>query len=224
MSKPGDKDIISERVIQYVDDPKNSSALAKIHEMSNKAKRSGKSPTQVHRNRIMNVEEDEPVDKNKNNNNFNRRSLHFATVKQKNINLFNKNRLSDKVVSQNDKKPSGNIRASGKKEYAWDKKNNRLVEKPILEDKENEEKQEIIDKLKEYKKNREAEKKKDDKLTFGDDESDDEDIKKELKKLNIDTADFKKGNVTVKVITEEYDEKGNKIYRKEVTTNKVIKK
>ncbi len=32
-----------------------------------------------------------------------------------------------------------------------------------------------------------------------------------------------KGNVKVKVITEEYDENGNKIYSKEVTTNKLPK-
>ena len=51
MSKKGDdkkkedeKDVISDRHIRYIDDPKDSSVLAKIHEMSNKAKRSGKSP------------------------------------------------------------------------------------------------------------------------------------------------------------------------------------
>lgn len=299
--KVNDKDIISERVIQYVDDPKNSSALAKIHEMSNKAKHGGKSPTQVHRNRLMNVEEDEPGDKNQNKN-FNRRTLHFATVKQQNLNLFNKNKGNDKNISQNTTGGS-NMRRSFKPEYVWDKSINRLVEKgtenkrkfkndtaPIKEDKEKEEKEEIIEKLKQYRKNKEdtvnkkrisikipkenkkeaeivyekkyvqdgeeeeVEKetkntkiykkivkkepgtkvvitkkvieeeveKKDEKLEF-DDSSDEEDIKKELKKLKINPSDLAKGNVKVKIITEEYDDKGNKIFSKEITTNKLPK-
>ena len=60
------------------------------------------------------------------------------------------------------------------------------------------------------------------KLAFND-SSDEEDIQRELKKLNIDPSEYSKGNVKVKVITEEYDEKGNKIYSKEFTTNKLPK-
>ena len=44
-----------------------------------------------------------------------------------------------------------------------------------------------------------------------------------MKKLNINPSECKRGSVQVKVITEEYDEKGNKIYSKEYTTNKLPK-
>ena len=300
-----------ERVVQYVDDPKNSSALAKIHEMSNKAKQRGKSPTQIHhiKHRVgfMGPEPDEDKNKNKQSKeSFNRRSQHFATVKSNKINL--NIRDSDKNVA--------------KKEYVWDKTINRLVEKdstevkkpevyphrverkyqkqtePIKEDQKTEEKVEIIEKLKEYKKNKDNGKKKriainvpkangkfseivyekklvkdeeedvddeeewernfpgsknakfyrkivknepgskvvitkrvieetseqkNDKLVFDNDSSDEEDIRKELRKLRINPSDMTKGNVKVKVITEEYDENGNKIYSKEVTTNKLPK-
>ena len=317
-----DKTQISQRIIQYVDDPKNSSALAKIHEMSNKAKHSGKSPAQFRRSHFIPkieepiIEKNEKNETNKNNPNFQRRSVHYATVKP-NMSLLNKNlRNSEKI--------------SDKKEYVWDKSINRLVEKsdkpspnpkiekkeekpkpsrierkiekpkrqyqketePIKEDKDKEEKTEIIERLKEYRKNKENdgnkkrisvkvpkgnekyseivyEKKvvrddededdfekdskntkyykkivknepgskvvitkkvieenyeqKEDKFHFDNDSSDEEDIKKELKKLKINPSDLSKGNVKVKIITEEYDEKGNKVYSKEVTTNKLPK-
>ena len=168
---------ISERVIQYMDDPKNSSALAKIHEMSNKAKHAGKSPAQYRRFNIMNVEEDDRINKNQSKVNYVRRSGHYATVKNQNINLINKNLRKGENNSNN------------KKEYVWDKTLNRLVEKegkhkegkgiikektfqqekkneyipkrqfqkesePIKEDQEKEEKNEIIEKLKQYRKNK----------------------------------------------------------------------
>ena len=319
---------ISQRIIQYVDDPKNSSALAKIHEMSNKAKRAGKSPAQFRRSHFIpkieepiiekneTIETNEANETNKKNPNFQRRSVHYATVKP-NISLLNKNFRNREKMSD-------------KKEYVWDKSINRLVEKsdnqnpnskigkkeenpkpsrierkieplpkrkyekvtePIKEDKDKEEKIEIIEKLKEYGKNKENdgnkkrisikvpkgnekyseivyEKKvvkdddededfgkdskntkyykkivknepgskviitkkvieenyeqKDDKLEF-DDSSDEEDIRKELKKLKINPSDLTKGSVKVKIVTEEYDEKGNKVYSKEVTTNKLPK-
>lgn len=309
---------ISERVIQYMDDPKNSSALAKIHEMSNKAKHAGKSPAQYRRFNIMNVEEDDRINKNQSKVNYVRRSGHYATVKNQNINLINKNLRKGENNSNN------------KKEYVGDKTLNRLVEKegkhkegkgtikektfqqekkneyipkrqfqkesePIKEDQEKEEKNEIIEKLKQYRKNKQNDinnkkriaiqvpkgnekyseivyekkivkegedeeddfekeiqgaktkvykkilknepgtkviitkkiieeniEKKDEKLVF-DDSSDEEDITKELKKLKINPSELTKGNIKVKVITEEYDEKGNKIYSKEVTTNKLPK-
>ena len=317
---------ISQRIVQYVDDPKNSSALAKIHEMSNKAKRTGKSPAQFRRSYFIPKIEEPIIEKNEKNEKnepnkknpiFQRRSVHYSTVKP-NMTLLNKNlRNSEKV--------------SGKKEFVWDKSINRLVEKsdnpnpnpkiekkeekpkpsrierkvepqpkrqyqketePIKEDKDKEEKNEIIERLKEYRKNKENdgnkkrisvkvpkgnekyseivyEKKvlkddededdfekdskntkyykkivknepgskvvitkkvieenyeqKDDKLEFDNDSSDEEDIRKELKKLKINPSDLSKGNVKVKIITEEYDEKGNKVYSKEVTTNKLPK-
>ena len=309
---------ISERVIQYMDDPKNSSALAKIHEMSNKAKHAGKSPAQSRRFNIMNEEEDDRINKNQSKVNYVRRSGHYATVKNQNINLINKTLRKSEKNSNN------------KKEYLWDKTLNRVVEKedkykeskgimeektfqqekkneyipkrqfkketePIKEDQEKEEKNEIIEKLKQYRKNKqndlnnkkriaikvpkgnekyseivyekkivkegedeeedfakemqgpktkvykkilknqpgtkviitkkiieENNEKKDEKLVF-DDSSDEEDITKELKKLRINPSELTKGNIKVKVITEEYDEKGNKIYSKEVTTNKLPK-
>ena len=301
-----------------MDDPKNSSALAKIHEMSNKAKKSGKSPTQSRKFHIMSVEEDDKANKIQSKVNYARRSGHYATVKNQNINLINQN------LRKSEKMPSN------KKEYVWDKTLNRLIEKdgnsnedkdkikektykqekkkeyapkrqtniepePIKEDQEKEEKNEIIEKLKQYRKNKQNDtnnkkriaikvpkgnekyseivyekkivkegedegddfekempgaktrvykkikknepgskviitkkiieenvEKKDEKLMF-DDSSDEEDITKELKKLKINPSDLTKGNIKVKVITEEYDENGNKIYSKEVTTNKLPK-
>jgi len=309
MKRRGKNEPKVERIVQFVDDPKNSDALARIHEMSTKAKNKGKSPTQVHRVRFMGQE---PDDKNKEQpkETFNRRRQHFATVKSNKINLNIKD--SDK-----------NVGNTGKKEYVWDKKINRLVEKdsseikkpdvyqnriekkyqtktePIKEDQKTEEKVEIIEKLKEYKKKNDDGKKKriainvpkangkysnivyekkmvkdgeedfddddddweknfpgaknakvyrkivknepgqkvvitkkvieesseqkNDNLHFDNDSSDEEDIKKELRKLRINPSDMTKGNVKVKVITEEYDENGNKIYSKEVTTNKLPK-
>ena len=314
---------ISQRIVQYVDDPKNSSALAKIHEMSNKAKRTGKSPAQFRRSHFIPKIEEPIIEKNEKNEPnkkdpiFQRRSVHYATVKP-NMSLLNKNLRKNENVSD-------------KKEFVWDKSINRLVEKsdnpnpnpkiekkeekpkpprierkvephpkrqyqketePIKEDKDKEEKNEIIERLKEYRKNKENdgnkkrisvkvpkgnekyseivyEKKvvkddededdfekdskntkyykkivknepgskvvitkkvieenyeqKDDKLEFDNDSSDEEDIRKELKKLKINPSDLSKGNVKVKIVTEEYDEKGNKVYSKEVTTNKLPK-
>jgi hypothetical protein len=286
---------ISERVVQYVDDPKNSSALAKIHEMSNKAKRTGKSPTQLRRSYFEKKAMDPKEDKN-----FNRRSSHFATVKQDfNLNLFNKNINTNLNPPKDEKKER-----KDKKEFVWDKSNNNRFggkdsrkfknePEPIKEDKEKEEKVEIIEKLREYRKKKENEAKNkkikiqvpkgndkfseivyekkilpenedeedlkessgskntrfykkivknapgsktvitkkvieenieqtDEKLNF-DNDSDDEDIKRELQKLKLNPSQLSKGNIKVKIITEEYDEKGNKIYSKEYTTNKLPK-
>ena len=347
--KDDEKAEISQRIIQYVDDPKNSSALAKIHEMSDKAKRTGLSPAQLRRSYIKNMEKNEnkKVDINKH-----RRSQQFLTVKeQKNFNIFNKD-FADKNEPPREKQKD-------KKDFVWDKSANRLAEKdqvnntrsqvnntrsqvnntrsqynnprpqesntsqvnntrnkkvetkvetqtknkyqndtePIKEDQDKEDKGEIIDKLREYKKKRELEGKnkkrikiqvpkgnekyseivyekknldededeedfkdikdssgskntkfykktvkngpgsktvitkkiieenleqKYDKFNF-DDSDDDEDIRRELKKLKLNPSQVSKGNVKVKIITEEYDEKGNKVYSKEVTTNKIPK-
>ena len=207
--KDDEKAEISQRIIQYVDDPKNSSALAKIHEMSDKAKRTGLSPAQLRRSYIKNMEKNEnkKVDINKH-----RRSQQFLTVKeQKNFNIFNKD-FADKNEPPRDKQKD-------KKDFVWDKSANRLAEKdqvnntrsqvnntrsqvnntrsqynnprpqesntsqvnntrtkkvetkvetqtknkyqndtePIKEDQDKEDKGEIIDKLREYKKKRELE-------------------------------------------------------------------
>ena len=284
MRKKGNNEPKIKRIVQFVDDPKNSSALAKIHEISNKAKNRGKSPTQVNRVRFMGQE---PDDKNKQpKETFNRRRQHFATVKSNKLNLG---------IKDNDKN-------TPKEEYVWDKAINRLVlkdsseiknpdsypnrverkyqkksepeytkkddgkkkriainvpkangkysnivyEKKLVKDGEDD-----FDDEDEWEKNYpgaknakvykkiiknepgskvvitkkviESTEQKNDNLHFDNDSSDEEDIKKELRKLRLNPSDMTKGNVKVKVITEEYDENGNKIYSKEVTTNKLPK-
>ena len=324
-NKPKEDDKI-ERVVQYVDDPKNSSALAKIHEMSDKAKRSGKSPGQMR----YSYKKNEPFDKKPDDNNFNRRKEHFGTVKQQNYNLHLSNKNSNKNI----------VPPKDTTEFVWDKTTNRLVEKnkvsntqnyvnntriqannprsqvnntrnqkvetkverkykndtqPIRENKDKEEKGEIVDRLRDYRKNRDIEgnnkkrikiqvpkgnekfseivyekkvlpeedEEEDFKDTSGskntkfykkivksgpgsktvitkkiieenmdqqydnqfnfNDSGDDEDIRRELKKLKLNPSQVSKENVQVKIITEEYDENGNKVYSKEYTTNKLPK-
>ena len=65
-----DDDEITKKVVQYVDDPKNSSALAMIHEMSDRAKKAGRSPAIIYnrRMRVDNVEQNNNKINNKNNN------------------------------------------------------------------------------------------------------------------------------------------------------------
>ena len=82
--------------------------------MSNKAKHAGKSPAQFRRSHFIPKIEEPIIEKNennskneinKNNPNFQRRSVHYATVKP-NMSLLNKNlRNSEKI--------------SDKKEYVW---------------------------------------------------------------------------------------------------------
>ena len=62
-----------------------------------------------------------------------------------------------------------------------------------------------------------------DKLQFDNDSDDDIDFEKEFKEFDLNPSEFSKQNVKVKVVTEEYDEKGNKIYSKEYTSNKLPK-
>ena len=182
--------------------------------MSDKAKRTGKSPAQLQNRRSL--KNSEQFEKKQDDINYNRRNQHFATVKQENnINLLNNN-SNKKVAPPKDTQKD-------KKEFVWDKSNNRLVEKdkvsntqsyvsntqsysnstrsqvnnprsqvnnprsqvnntrsqkvetkvetqtkrkyqndtePIREDQDKEDKGEIIDKLRQYKKNRENEGKK----------------------------------------------------------------
>ena len=133
---------VTTRVVQFVDDPKDSSALAKIHELSNKAKQGGKSPIHF---RYIRFKEDEP--KNQVKSNFNRRKAHFATVKHQGYNVFKERRakskpkVSDKNVEEQSKPAKNNSNSnlynlSGdnvkyKTEYVWDKSINRLVEKKV---------------------------------------------------------------------------------------------
>ena len=343
------------RVVQFIDDPKNSSALAKIHEMSNKAKGKRQSPTHF---RHIRIKEDEPTEKDNKgaDNNFNRRKAHFATVKHKTLNILpsqqpeistkNNDNVPEKKTGKNNSNsnlynPSGD-NVKYKTEYVWDKSINRLVEKKvpldqgeavpekkpeprpqprrveqrtekvekrssykaerkvqpkkeekpnpkpkynagndeIKEESQKEEKEEIIEKLMDYRKKNEGVKKKisykipkgnekysevvyekevgnskntkvfkkiiknepgskviitkkvieessensgGDKLQFDNDSDDDEDFEKEFKEFDLNPTEFSKQNVKVKVVTEEYDEKGNKIYSKEYTSNKLPK-
>ena len=350
------------RVVQFVDDPKNSSALAKIHEMSNKAKRQGQSPKYM---RHIRIKEDEPTEKDGKgaDNNFNRRKAHFATVKHKTLNILPKqqpevstetnNNVQEKKSGKNNSNsnlynPNGD-NVKYKTEYVWDKSINRLVEKKvpidqdeavpekkpeprpqprrveqktekvekrssykaerkvqpkkeystgkdeIKEEAQKEEKEEIIEKLVDYRKKNEGIKKKisykipkgnekytdvvyekkilgddeeddddfekqignskntkvfkkiiknepgskiiitkkvieessentgGDKLQFDNDSDDDEDFEKEFRDFDLNPSEFSKQNVKVKVVTEEYDEKGNKVYSREYTSNKLPK-
>jgi hypothetical protein len=350
------------RVVQFVDDPKNSSALAKIHEMSNKAKRQGQSPKYM---RHIRIKEDEPTEKDGKgaDNNFNRRKAHFATVKHKTLNILPKqqpevstetnNNVQEKKSGKNNSNsnlynPNGD-NVKYKTEYVWDKSINRLVEKKvpidqeeavpekkpeprpqprrveqktekvekrssykaerkvqpkkeystgkdeIKEEAQKEEKEEIIEKLVDYRKKNEGIKKKisykipkgnekysevvyekkilgddeeddddfekqignskntkvfkkiiknepgskiiitkkvieessentgGDKLQFDNDSDDDLDFEKEFRDFDLNPSEFSKQNVKVKVVTEEYDEEGNKVYSREYTSNKLPK-
>ena len=379
-AKKNEEDEKVTRVVQFVDDPKDSSALAKIHEMSNKAKKKGQSPTHV---RHIRIKEDEPTEKDNKDtdNNFSRRKAHFATVKHKTLNILKPRQQPETTTENNnnveERRPgkhnsnsnlynlSDNVKY--KTEYVWDKSINRLVEKKIpinqgeaeqekkpdpkpqrsqpkpieqkpqkvveqkpqkvveqrssykaerkvqpkkeekpknkynagndeiKEESQKEEKEEIIEKLMDYRKKNEGLKKKisykipkgnekysevvyekkilcddeedddsfekevgnskntkvfkkiiknepgskiiitkkvieessentgGDKLQFDNDSDDDEDFEKEFREFDLNPSEFSKQNVKVKVVTEEYDEKGNKVYSREYTSNKLPK-
>ncbi len=333
-SKAIEDERITKRVVQFVDDPKNSDALAKIHEMSNKAKKAGKSPTHMSH---IHIKDD---DADKNDGGFNRRRAHFATVKHQNLNIFKDKqpiketsefttstttKTTNITTNKGNKNNNNNPNEGGnsKKEYVWDKSINRLVEKTVGADsnantkaeepkeekssrlKRNykkdapQEKEEVVERVKRYRKekdgkNDEGFKKKIsvkvprgnekyseivyEKKVLGNDDnfddedlkqemtsggkstkvyrkvvqnepgskmvitkkvieenserkdsgnlqfdSDDEDIEKHLKEFNINPSELSKKNVKIKIITEEYDENGNKIASKEITTNKLPK-
>ena len=281
--------IIASKEVKFVNDPNNLSALAKIHEMSNKAKerRARKSPTHIsHIHVDVNLNQED-------NSKFSRRKNHFATMKYP---AFNNNygllRQKDDILKGEGMRKSyinNKEKTKGQKiEYVWDKNLNRLVEKnpgglekiDETEEKINTEKKyepkksdknEILQKLKDYKKSDSMKKtevlyekkvikedeneddinldknttgtkntkiykkivkddkgskiiiekiveevsgNKDDNLVF-DDDSDDEDIEKEL---NTDKKDMK-----YQIIKEKFDPQGNKIYSKEIYTNKFPK-
>ena len=162
--------IITSKEVKFVNDPKNLSALAKIHEMSNKAKerRARKSPTHIsHIHVDVNLNQED-------NSKFSRRKNHFATMKYP---AFNNNygllRQKDDILKGEGMRKSyinNKEKTKGQKiEYVWDKNLNRLVEKKSgglekideTEEKINTEKKyetkksdknEILQKLKDYKK------------------------------------------------------------------------
>ena len=285
-------DDITTKEVKFVNDPKNLSALAKIHEISNKAKekrerRARQSPNHINHIR---VNENLRMDKNQEEN-FSRRKSHFPTMVYPGLNSLLKPKdliqkgegMRRSYINNKEKEQKGY-----KSEFIWDKKLNKLVEKKVplatldqIEEKDEKvepEKKEIIQKLKDYKKNKDSnlgknteitiEKKvvkegeiddnddknvvgskntkiykkvvkdengskiiikkvveevteghKDDKLVFED--SDDEDMENEIKDIEKDPAVNK--NLKYQVIKEKFDPQGNKIYTKEILTNKLPK-
>ena len=285
-------DDITTKEVKFVNDPKNLSALAKIHEISNKAKekrerRARQSPNHINHIR---VNENLRMDKNQEEN-FSRRKSHFPTMVYPGLNSLLKPKdliqkgegMRRSYINNKEKEQKGY-----KSEFIWDKKLNKLVEKKVplatldqIEEKDEKvepEKKEIIQKLKDYKKNKDSnlgknteitiEKKvvkegeiddnddknvvgsknskiykkvvkdengskiiikkvveevteghKDDKLVFED--SDDEDIENETKDIEKDPAKDK--NLKYQIIKEKFDPQGNKIYTKEILTNKLPK-
>jgi len=230
------------------------------------------------------------MDKNQEEN-FSRRKSHFPTMVYPGLNSLLKPKdliqkgegMRRSYINNKEKEQKGY-----KSEFIWDKKLNKLVEKKVplatldqIEEKDEKvepEKKEIIQKLKDYKKNKDSnlgknteitiEKKvvkegeiddnddknvvgskntkiykkvvkdengskiiikkvveevteghKDDKLVFED--SDDEDIETEIKDIEKDPAVDK--NLKYQVIKEKFDPQGNKIYTKEILTNKLPK-
>ena len=285
-------DDITTKEVKFVNDPKNLSALAKIHEISNKAKekrerRARQSPNHINHIR---VNENLRMDKNQEEN-FSRRKSHFPTMVYPGLNSLLKPKdliqkgegMRRSYINNKEKEQKGY-----KSEFIWDKKLNKLVEKKVplatldqIEEKDEKvepDKKEIIQKLKDYKKNKDSnlgknteitiEKKvvkegeiddnddknvvgskntkiykkvvkdengskiiikkvveevteghKDDKLVFED--SDDEDMENEIKDIEKDPAVNK--NLKYQVIKEKFDPQGNKIYTKEILTNKLPK-
>ena len=285
-------DDITTKEVKFVNDPKNLSALAKIHEISNKAKekrerRARQSPNHINHIR---VNENLRMDKNQEEN-FSRRKSHFPTMVYPGLNSLLKPKdliqkgegMRRSYINNKEKEQKGY-----KSEFVWDKKLNKLVEKKVplatldqIEEKDEKvepDKKEIIQKLKDYKKNKEGnlgknteitiEKKvvkegeiddnddknvvgskntkiykkvvkdengskiiikkvveevteghKDDKLVFED--SDDEDMENEIKDIEKDPAVDK--NLKYQIIKEKFDPQGNKIYTKEILTNKLPK-
>ena len=285
-------DDITTKEVKFVNDPKNLSALAKIHEISNKAKERKERKSRVSPNHINHIRVNENLEMNKNQEeNFSRRKSHFPTMVYPGLNSLLKPKdliqkgegMRRSYINNKEKEQKGY-----KSEFIWDKKLNKLVEKKVplatldqIEEKDEKvepEKKEIIQKLKDYKKNKDSnlgknteitiEKKvvkegeiddnddknvvgskntkiykkvvkdengskiiikkvveevteghKDDKLVFED--SDDEDMENEIKDIEKDPAVDK--NLKYQVIKEKFDPQGNKIYTKEILTNKLPK-
>ena len=219
-------DDITTKEVKFVNDPKNLSALAKIHEISNKAKerRARKSPNHINHIRF---EDKMNMDKNKEEPNFSRRKSHFPTMVYAGFNILRPKEEKKEGMRRsyiNRGKPGAK---DYKSEFVWDKVNNKLVEKKIplggldkidendekLEQKpkneikdsnpKNSEKSEIIQKLKEYKKSNNPE------IAYG---------KKVVKESEIEEDDknivgTKNTKIYKKVVK---DESGEKVFVKKV--------
>ena len=210
---------ITTKEVKFINDPKNLSALQKIHEMSNKAKerKSRKSPTHV-----SHINENLRMDKNQVEEKFARRKSHFPTMVYPALNILKSN---DILKSEGIRKSYINNKEKNQKgyksEFTWDKKNNRLVEKKIPlngglgkieenEEKEQEQKNEIKDskvkmsekgeilqKLKDYKKSKEQE---EDKNIVG---------SKNTKIYKKVVKDENGSKITIKKVVEEISEVNN---------------
>jgi hypothetical protein len=219
-------DDITTKEVKFVNDPKNLSALAKIHEISNKAKerRARKSPNHINHIRF---EDKMNMDKNKEEPNFSRRKSHFPTMVYAGFNILRPKEEKKEGMRRsyiNRGKPGAK---DYKSEFVWDKVNNKLVEKKIplggldkidendekLEQKpkneikysnpKNSEKSEIVQKLKEYKKSNNPE------IAYG---------KKVVKESEIEEDDknivgTKNTKIYKKVVK---DESGEKVFVKKV--------
>lgn len=219
-------DDITTKEVKFVNDPKNLSALAKIHEISNKAKerRARKSPNHINHIRF---EDKMNIDKNKEEPNFSRRKSHFPTMVYADFNILRPKEEKKEGMRRsyiNRSKPGAK---DYKSEFVWDKVNNKLVEKKIplggldkidendekLEQKpkneikysnpKNSEKSEIVQKLKEYKKSNNPE------IAYG---------KKVVKESEIEEDDknivgTKNTKIYKKVVK---DESGEKVFVKKV--------
>ena len=218
-------EIITSKEIKFVNDPKNLSALAKIHEMSNKAKerKSRISPTNIHHINVKNnFYQDEDVSQ------FSRRKNHFATMRYPAYNKIIKKKDDINKGDEMRKNYMNNKDKIGSKgpksEYVWDKNINRLIEKKASDlkkidendekikpeikiDSKKSDKNEILQKLKDYKKTKENDPGKKTEVVFE---------KKIIKKDEIDDDNFGDKNITGSKNTKIYkkivkDENGSKI-------------
>ena len=219
-------DDITTKEVKFVNDPKNLSALAKIHEISNKAKerRARKSPNHINHIRF---EDKMNMDKNKEEPNFSRRKSHFPTMVYAGFNILRPKEEKKEGMRRsyiNRGKPGAK---DYKSEFVWDKVNNKLVEKKIplggldkidendekleqnpkneikYSNPKNSEKSEIVQKLKEYKKSNNPE------IAYG---------KKVVKESEIEEDDknivgTKNTKIYKKVVK---DESGEKVFVKKV--------
>ena len=212
--------------VKFVNDPKSLSALAKIHEISNKAKerRARKSPNHINHIRF---EDKMNMDKNKEEPNFSRRKSHFPTMVYAGFNILRPKEEKKEGMRRsyiNRGKPGAK---DYKSEFVWDKVNNKLVEKKIplgglgkIEEKEEKfeqkpkneikdsqptksEKSDIIQKLKEYKKSNNPE------VVYGKKVVKESEIKEDDKNI----VGSKNTKIYKKIIK---DEKGSKIIIKKV--------
>ena len=119
---PDDKDKITQRIIRYFEDPKESKALAEIKKLSNKAKKSSKDvissfgdfidndnlKDNTEKNRVMFKDEgdDYQLEQSNARDPFKRRKFKFSTQryspKNKNMSLINEIRIKENEKNKND--------------------------------------------------------------------------------------------------------------------------